>query len=236
MSYQSLGQMKSAEALFHETFSSPAYTDFLEYTRKSWPAFLISRQRFQEALLAARELTKSEWPLARLAGHTLAGQALLGMGSVAEAKEELTLAERETERLPARAVSTLPYPAALRADILLHEKNTTEGEPLATDVAKSIQAMPGPDAWMAALFELESMGQSARNAGDWELAGFLARQMILHNPNYAGGHYAYGLAAEHAGNSSEARQAFAAAENLWSKADRDLPELELIHKQLAARR
>jgi len=236
MSYQSLGQMKSAEALFHETFSSPAYTDFLEYNRKSWPEFLLSRQRFQEALLAARELTKSEWPLARLAGHTLAGQALLGMGSVAEAKEELTLAERETERLPARAVSTLPYPAALRADILLHEKNTTEGEPLATDVAKSIQAMPGPDAWMAALFELESMGQSARNAGDWELAGFLARQMILHNPNYAGGHYAYGLAAEHTGNSGEARQAFAAAEKLWSKADRDLPELELIHKQLAARR
>src|SRR6266571_5351349 len=236
MSYQSLGQMKSAEALFHETFSSPAYTDFLEYNRKSWPEFLLSRQRFQEALLAARELTKSEWPLARLAGHTLAGQALLGMGSVAEAKEELTLAERETERLPARAVSTLPYPAALRADILLHEKNTTEGEPLATDVAKSIQAMPGPDAWMAALFELEAMGQSARNAGDWELAGFLAGQMILHNPNYAGGHYAYGLAAEHTGNSSEARQAFAAAEKLWSKADRDLPELELIHKQLAARR
>jgi tetratricopeptide (TPR) repeat protein len=236
MSYQSLGQMKSAEALFHETFSSPAYTDFLDYNRKCWPEFLLSRGRFQEALLAARELTKSEWPLAQLAGHTLAGQALLGMGSVAEAKEELTLAERETEGLPARAIATLPYPTALRADLLLQEKNTAEGEPLAMDVAKSIAAMPGPDAWMAALFELESMAQSARNAGDWELAGFLAQQMILHNLNYAGGHFAYGLAAEHAGHSAEARQAFAAAEKLWGKADKDLPELEQIHKQLAARR
>src|SRR5438132_990328 len=236
MSYQSLGQMKSAEALFHEAFSSPAYTDFLEYNRKCWPEFLLSRRRYQEALLAARELTQSAWPLARLAGHTLAGQALLGAGSVAEAKEELTLAERETERLPARAVAALPYPTTLRTDILLQEKNTAEGEPLTMDVATSVLAMPGPDAWMAAVFELESMAQSARNAGDWELASFLAQQMILHNLNYAGGHFAYGLAAEHSGKSSEARQAFATAEKLWVKADRDLPELEQIHKQLAALR
>ena len=236
MSYQSLGQMKSAETLFHEAFSSPAYTDFLEYNRKCWPEFLLSRQRYQEALVAARELTQSEWPLARLAGHTLAGQALLGAGSVAEAKDELTLAERETERLPARAVAALPYPTTLRTDILLHEKNTTEGEPLAMNVAKSVLAMPGPDAWMAALFELESMAQSARNAGDWELAGFMAQQMILHNPNYAGGHFAYGLAAEHEGRSAEARQALTAAEKLWGKADRDLPELAQIHQGLAARR
>ena len=236
MSYQSLGQMKSAEALFHEAFSSPAYTDFLEYNRKCWPEFLLSRRRYQEALVAARELTQSAWPLARLAGHTLAGQALLGAGSVAEAKEELTLAEKETERLPARAVAALPYPTTLRTDILLQEKNTAEGEPLAMDVAKSVLAMPGPDAWMAAVFELESMAQSARSAGDWDLAGFLSQQMILHNLNYAGGHFAYGLAAEHAGKSSEARQAFATAEKLWGKADRDLPELEQIHKQLAALR
>ena len=236
MSYQSLGQMKSAEALFHEAFSSPAYTDFLDYNRKCWPEFLLSRRRYQESLVAARELTNSTWPLARLAGHTLAGQALLGAGSVAEAKEELTLAERETERLPARAVAALPYPTTLRTDILLQEKNTAEGEPLAMDVAKSVLAMPGPDAWMAAVFELESMAQSARNAGDWDLAGFLAQQMILHNLNYAGGHFAYGLAAEHSGKSSEARQAFATAEKLWGKADRDLPELEQIHKQLAALR
>jgi tetratricopeptide (TPR) repeat protein len=231
MSYQTLGQMKSAEALFHDTFTSPAYTDFLEYNRKCWPEFLLSRGRFQEALDAARELTKSEWPLPRLAGHTLAGEALLGMGSVAEAHEEMTLAERETERFPPGAIAALPYPAVLRANILMQEKNTAEGEPLAMDVAKSIQAMPGPDAWIAAQFELESMAQSARNAGDWELAGFLARQMILHNLNYAGGHFAYGLAAEHAGNSGEARQAFAAAEKLWGKADRDLPELEQIRKE-----
>lgn len=234
MCYQSLGQMKSAETLFHETFSAPAYTDFLAYNRKSWPEFLLSRGRFQEALDAAREMTKSDWPLPRLAGHTLTGEALLAMGSTAEAQEELTLAERETERLPPGAIAALPYPALLRANLLLEQKNTEEGETLAMDVAKSVQSMPGPDAWISAQFQLEAMALSARNAGDWELAGSLARQMILHNVNYAGGHFAYALAAAHAGNTADAAKAFGAAQKLWSKADKDLPELEQIRKQLAA--
>ncbi|HEY6267496.1 MAG TPA: tetratricopeptide repeat protein [Candidatus Acidoferrum sp.] len=236
MCYQSLGQMKSAEALFHELFLAPAFTDFLEYNRKSWPEFLLSRGRFQEALDSAREMTKSEWPLPRLGGHTLAGEALLAMGSVAEARDEMTMAERETEHLPPGAIAALPYPALLRVNILLEQKNTQEGEPLAMDVAKSLQSVPGPDAWISAQFELEAMAQSARKAGDWELAGFLARQMILHNLNYAGGHFAFALAAAHAGNSADAAKAFAAAEKLWEKADKDLPELGQIRKQLAANR
>jgi tetratricopeptide (TPR) repeat protein len=236
MCYQSLGQMKSAEALFHQTFSAPVQTDFEEYNRKSWPEFLLNRGRYQEALDAARELTRSEWPLVRLAGHTLTGQGLLGLGSLAQAKEEMTLAERETEQLPPGTVAALPYPALLRAEILLQEKKTAEGEPLAMDVARTIEAMPGPDAWIAAQFELESMAQSARKAGNWGLAKSLASEMLMHNLNYAGGHFAYGLTAAHAGNAADTAKAFAAAEKLWGKADKDLPELEQIRKQLAASR
>jgi tetratricopeptide (TPR) repeat protein len=40
----------------------------------------------------------------------------------------------------------------------------------------------------------------------------------------------------HDGHAADARKAFAAAEKLWAKADKDLPELEQIHKQLAASR
>ncbi|HKV62270.1 MAG TPA: hypothetical protein VJO16_10175 [Candidatus Acidoferrum sp.] len=236
MCYESLGQMKSAETLFHETFSAPAYTDFLAYNRKSWPEFLLIRGRFQEALDAARELTKSDWPLPRLAGHTLSGEALLAMGSTAEAQEELTLAERETEKLPPGAIAALPYPALLRVNILLGQRNTEEGESLAMEVAKSVQSTPGPDAWISAQFLLEAMAKSAREAGDWELAGALAREIILHNVNYAGGHYAYALVAAHAGNTADAGKAFASAEKLWNTADKDLPELGQIRKQLAANR
>src|SRR4051812_41093127 len=36
LSYQSLGQMKSAEAAFREGYALPSYTEFLDYNRKSW--------------------------------------------------------------------------------------------------------------------------------------------------------------------------------------------------------
>ncbi|PYT95203.1 MAG: hypothetical protein DMG36_02820 [Acidobacteria bacterium] len=236
MSYQSLGQMKAAEAAFRDAFAVPAYTDFLEFNRKAWPEFLLARGRNEEALHTSQELTKSEWPLPRLAGHTLAGQALLALNRANEAQEELSLAERETEHLPLNLVATSPFPNTLRAEFLFRDKKTEEGEALLQDIAKMILARPGPDAWSAARFELESLARSARQNGDWNLSETIARDMIQHDPTYAGGYFALGLAADHAGHSVQAREQFAAAEKLWSKADKDLPELRLIQEGISARR
>ena len=236
MGYQSLGQMKAAEAAFREAFSVPGYTDFLEYNRKAWPEFLMRRGRFEDALAASQQLIKSQWAIARLAGHTLAGQALLAMNRVNDAKDELNLAERETEKLPPGALAALPFPGVLWANILLHEKKTEEGEELTKEIEKMVRAMPGPDAWSAARFELEGIAQTSREAGDWELAEFTAQQMIQHDPSYAAGYFALGLAIEHAGDGTKARQQFAMAEKLWSKADKDLPELGRIREKVAARR
>jgi len=236
LSYQTLGQMKSAEALFRQVFLLPAYTDFLEYNRRAWPEFLLHRGRPEEALKASQELIASPWPMARLAGHTLAGQALFAMDHMNEAEAELTLAERETEHLPPQSLAVLPYPGALRAEILLREKNTAEGEELTKDIEKLIVAAPGPDAWSAALFELESIAQSARQLGDWELAGATAQELVQHDPSYAGGYFELGLVAEHAGDTAKARQQFATAEKLWGKADKDLPELKRIHGTSTAQR
>jgi tetratricopeptide (TPR) repeat protein len=229
MSYQSLGQIRSAEAAFKAAFHSPAYTEFLEYNRKVWPEFLLDRGRFSEALEASQELVKSGWPMARLAGHALSGQALLGLDRLGDAKEELTLAEQETEQIPPRAIAALPYPGALRANILLRENNIEEGEALTKEIEASILAMPGPDAWCSARFELESIAQSARLAGDWSLAEFTAQQMLRHDPTYAGGYFALALVADHAGDKVKARQNFAKAQKYWNKADQDLPELKLLH-------
>lgn len=236
MSYQSLGQMKAAEAAFREAFGVPAYTDFLEFNRKAWPEFLLGRGRYKEALTASQELIKSPWPLPRLAGHTLAGQALLAMNRSNEAQDELNLAEQETEHLPVALVSTSPFPNILRADFLLREGKTEEGEALLQDVVKMILGRPGPDAWSAARFELESLAKRARDSGDWSLSESIARAMIQHDPTYAGGYFALGLAAEHAGHSAQAREQFAAAEKYWSKADKDLPELRQIQEGVSARR
>ena len=236
MSYQSLGQMKAAEAAFREAFGVPAYTDFLEFNRKAWPEFLLARARNEEALHAAQELIRSEWPLPRLAGHTLAGEALLALDRANEAQEELGLAERETEQLPVNFVATSPFPNTLRAEFLYREKKTEDAEALLQDIVKMILGRPGPDAWSAARFELESLTRSARQNGDWSLSESIAKAMIQHDSTYAGGYFALGLAAEHAGHSAQAREQFAAAEKFWGKADKDLPELRRIQEGVSARR
>jgi tetratricopeptide (TPR) repeat protein len=232
MAYQSLGQMKSAAKLLQEGFRSPAYTEFLEYNRRAWPEFLLNRGRFEEALAASRELTESPWPMARLAGHTLAGEALLGLNRMEDARDELHAAERQSEALPPRTAAALPYPTILAADILMRENQKQDAEELLMGVEKSILAMPGPDAWSTATFQLETIAQGARNAGDWELARFTAKNLMEHNSSYAGGYYAMALVAEHAQDLEAASKLLGSAQKYWAKADADLPELTTVRKRL----
>jgi tetratricopeptide (TPR) repeat protein len=222
MSYQALGQMKAAEEAFRAAFSLPVYTDFAEFNRRAWPEFLLERGRAEEALAAAQELGKGRWAMGRFAGHSLGGRALLAMDRMEDARNELALAEREMEQLPVAVIKTLQDTVMLRAEILLREKNWDQANALMQQVEEQIVAVPGPDAWSETLFQLDSIARIARQTGDWELAGYTARKMVWHDPSYAGGYFASGLVAEHQGDTSTARQAFAKAEKLWSKADAGL--------------
>ena len=228
MAYQSLGQVRAAAPLYREAFQTPGYTDFLDYNRRAWPEFLLNRGRFEEAAEAAKEMTQSQWPLTRVAAHTIAGQALLALGRINDAKDELNTAQRESESLPPRTAAALPYPAVLRGEIWLRENQRKEAEALLAAVQKSILAMPGPDAWSSATFQLETMAQGARAAEDWELADFTAKNMISHNPNYAGGYYAMALVAAHSKDKAAETKLLATARKLWAKADADLPELTTV--------
>jgi len=230
MAYQSLGQVKAAATLYREAFTMPGYTEFLDYNRRAWPEFLLNRGRFEEALEAARGLTQSQWPMARVAGHTIAGQALLALAQMNDAKDELNAAQRESESLPPRMAAALPYPTLLRGEIFLRENRKQDAEGLLADVQKSILAMPGPDAWSGATFQLETMAQGARAAGDWELAGLTARNMMEHNPNYAGAYYAMALVAAHSKDKAAESKLLASAQRLWAKADPDLAELKDLKK------
>ena len=98
------------------------------------------------------------------------------------------------------------------------------------DVEKSMLAMPGPDAWSSATFQLETIAQRARDAGDWELAGVTARRMMEHNPGYAGGYYAMALVARHEKDAAAETHLLAEAQKFWSNADPDLPELAAVRK------
>jgi len=223
MCYQSLGQEKLAETAYRQAFALPASVDLADYNRKSWPEFLLNQDRPQEALSAAGELMKSPWPLARFAGYTIAGEAQLATDHLQAAKEALSNAEQESEQIPAGIAAKLPNAGKLRAEILLVEGQKEQGEAIMKQIEQRIEAVPGPDAWSDALFELESIAQIARKAGDWDLAESTAREMIQHDPTYGGGHLALALALHHRGDSAEAHDELAAARKLWSQAD---PEVQ----------
>ena len=222
MSYEALGQMKAAEASFRQAFSLPARIDLADYNRKAWPEFLLDRGRAKDALPAAEELVLSNWPMARFAGHALRGRAFAALGQMEEAKNELQLAEQASEQIHVAVLKALPDGVLLRAEILLREKKWDEGNRLLEELEKEIVAVPGPDAWSEALFQLEYIARVAREAGDWELAESTAEKLVEHDPSYAGGYFALGLVAEHRGNTQAAKEELAKAERLWSKADADL--------------
>jgi tetratricopeptide (TPR) repeat protein len=242
MCHETLGQMKSAEKLFRDAFALPVYNDVAEFNRREWPEFLLSRGRYDEALAAAQELADGQWPMGRFAGHTAAGRVLLRLNRVDEAQSELSLAEQELEHVPSSVAAQLPDAGLLNAEILLRRGRAEKSDALFREIEKKVRAVPGPDSWSQALFQLESIASVARDAEDWDLAEFTAHQMIEHDPSYAGGYYALGLAvdrkgaetADHRGADAAAREQFEQAAQRWAQADPEMPELVQLRQKLAA--
>lgn len=232
MSYELLGKRAAAEPLLRRAFALPASTEFLAYNRRALPEFLLDHARYTEALAAARQMTAAPWPMPRLAGHALAGEALLAMNQVAAAQQELSLAEHEASPLPASTLAALPFAAQLRAGLLLRAGQSQAGEAAYVAVEQSLLAMPGPDAWLGSVFALEQIARDARSANDWDLARYTAEQLIQRDPFYAGGHFALALVAEHNGETDGARLMFAQAAKLWSGADPSLPEMRVVRQRL----
>jgi hypothetical protein len=101
------------------------------------------------------------------------------------------------------------------------------------ELVKKIRALPGPDNWVQASFTMEAIAKTARDTGDWSFAEWIGKQMVDHDPNYAGGHYALGLAAEERRDVSSARSELTAAGRAWNSADASLPELARIRALLS---
>jgi tetratricopeptide (TPR) repeat protein len=232
-SYQYLGEMKKAEKTFRESSAIAAYTDYDSFNRKDWPEFLLNRQRYPEALTAARLMTQKPSRLSRAVGHLLSGDALLCMNRATEAALEFERAKDIVATLPPVDVPTVePYLEALRGALLLKSGDKSSGEQLFRRVVLRISAANGPDAWTQGLFQLEFMFVVARGDDDWELAGQLAQAMYQRAPDYAGSHYALAIIAKDGQHFETAKQEFAAAEKLWSKADPDLPELAVVRREI----
>jgi hypothetical protein len=160
-------------------------------------------------------------------GHVEAARAHLALGQFKEATDEGNAALRlmrgaEGGGMVATALK------AFQGEFFLRTGQKDKARPMLEDVARKVRAAPGPDAWTQALFTLESIARAAREVGDWDLAGWAARQMVEHDPNYGGAHYALALAAQHGGDRLAASREAAAAAKFWSTADPDLAELKTI--------
>ena len=227
-----LGQMQQAAALYKRSFDLPSFLVAQVYNKRQWTAFLRSRGRLDDALEAAQQLVNHPHPLIQATGHIESGYALVAAGRWGDAGNAYNTALRMLRGGVEGGTMAAPALLALQGEIALRTADRVKGRRTLLDAAKRWRALTGPDGWVQALFALEEMTTTARQVGDWELAGLLAQEMREHDPQYAGTHYALGLVAERAGNGDDARRALALAQKYWSQADRNLPELAEIRKRL----
>ncbi len=219
-SYQYIGQMKKAEALFRRGFAIPSSLVVQEFNKREWPVFLRARGRAQEALAAAQTMAAHRSPIVSAAGHVEAGSARLALHQFKEAADEGNTALRmmrgtDGAGLVADALQ------AFQGEFLLRTGKPAQGRPMLEDVVRKARGRPGPDAWAQTLFTIEAIARAAREVGEWDLAGWAAGQMLEHDPNYAGSHDALALVAEHRGDAATARAERALVAKYWKNADKD---------------
>jgi tetratricopeptide (TPR) repeat protein len=229
-SYQYVGRVAKAEELLRKAFAMPSNSVPQEFNKREWPMFLRARGRASEALAAAGQIASHPSPLVSAIGHVEAGEARLALKEPRAAAEEANAALRLMRSSPEGAGLVAPALRQLQGEIVTRRGQRDQGRASLQQVAKEVRAAPGPDAWVQALFTLEAIARTAREEGDWELAAWAAQQMLEHDPNYAGTHYALGLVARHNGNRAAARAAFDRARRLWAGADPGLPELQDLHE------
>ena len=230
-SYQYIGQMRKAEALLKQAFALPSSLLVQVVNKREYPAFLVGRGRFEEALAAARILAAHPHPVAQASGHIEAGFALLALNRFADGANASNLALRALKAAPdGQPLAVIPL-EALQGEFRLRTAEREQGRQGMENAARKWRALPGPDAWTQSLFRLEALASSARQVGDWPLAARMAQLMLEHDPNYAGTHYALALVAQHDGNQATAAREFDLAVKAWANADKDLPELAMARRK-----
>jgi len=196
---------------------------------------LLARGRAKEALDQARILAESPSMMARFAGHTMMGRALVAMDRVDEAEKELASAREALVLVPRTmriACGHIRRPARRNSALT---KKSAEGVALMKEIEEQLRASPGPDARSQALIQLDSIARRARETDEWALAELTAQANDSTGPQLRRWLLRHGLAAEHQGNSSKAMQQYNVAEKLWSEADKDLPELQILRKKTLIR-
>jgi tetratricopeptide (TPR) repeat protein len=221
-SYRYLGRMKDAERLLKTAFDVPSALVVQMFNKRAWPELLIARGRTDQALQAARVLAGHPSPVVSAAGHVTAGRALVAAGQFKAAADEANAALKQLRAASDGAALVAPALETLQGEFFLRTGPKEKGRAMLDEIIRRLREASGPDTWAQTLFTIEAIARAARDAGDWEFAGFAARQLLAQDPDYAAGHYALALVAEHNGDSRTAQAEFALARKYWAEADPDL--------------
>lgn len=182
-----MGHDKESELLYKEAYDLKER----EPRGAGWYAtpyieFLLGKGRFEEALTAARSLGSRQFTMQHYFGEALAGQALLGLGRVEEAKKSADRAasfyktarkEAKGTRYERRAPKQHPYEETLMGLLELHGRHPEKGEKRLLKMADELAANTRFDAWGEGLFHLDRIAAEAQRAGRPKLVADLAERM-----------------------------------------------------------
>lgn len=236
-SYQYAGKMTQAATLLERSFEiqgSGRLGQEQDVHKRAWPLFLLSRGRAQEALDAARAMTRHTSGLVQALGHIAASRALQALGKPEDAAAAGNAALKQMRTLGTAGGTLVPDFELAQGEYLLRAGDTEAGGKMFRSGVTKLMADRSPDAWIATVVQLEAAARVARERGQVALASDLSGLLRQHAPYYAGTHYALGLLAEQRGDKSAARTAYAEAATRWRDADRDLPEVVDLRKRLTA--
>ena len=184
--YAYLGRMQDAEKALKEAFSLPTMLAVQAFNKRNYPAFLTARGRYDEARAAAAVLVGHPSSFARVAGHIEDARALLAMHRFEEAANASNAALREIRSSPAAGgFAALPF-ALLQGEFLVRTHQQVKGDAMIRDGVQKLRMLTGPDAHMDAIFTLDALARAMRDAGDQELASWLAGQMREYDPKWSG--------------------------------------------------
>lgn len=234
-SYQYMGRIDKAAELFGRLAAIDA-VEGREYVGKSLAIrFYLTRGMWDKAEKGAQVLLKSSLPEIQSAGHLYIGQAQLGRGNKAKAVAATDTGEQIMAKVTKDSMEYAGLKNLLdqqRAALAL-DSGSPEARAAIVKTIAQVRGVLGPDAWIQALFTIETIANTARRAGDWELARIATENMLDHDPAYGGTHYAVALLAEHQGDKAKMASALARARELWAKADKDFPEGRDIARRLS---
>ena len=235
-SYQYTGQIHRAAPLLEKAFALPTANLVQAVNKREWPMFLRATAQPDAALAAGRTLIAHPNLVVQAIGHIEAAHVLIARGQTTEGAAEANAAIAALKKAPAGSgLAAIPM-QVLQGEFFLCTGQREKARTTLNRAIAQARAAQGPDDWAQALFTLESVARAAREAGDWELAGTVATQMIAHDASYGGSHYARALVEAHNGDNARAASEFAVAERFWSAADPDFPPLVDIKNHFRVRK